>query len=59
MSEIIMKINNIQDVGTLTEIALRNGYKVTSKPIYEPYWKTKIDHFEVTLEENKEQIKNF
>lgn len=57
MSEMIIKINNIQDVGAITEIALRNGYKVASKPIYEPYWKTKIDHFEVTLEELKEQIK--
>lgn len=55
MSEMIIKINNIQDVGAITEIALRNGYKVASKPIYEPYWKTKIDHFEVTLEELKEQ----
>lgn len=55
MSEMNIKINIIQDVGTLTEIALRNGYKATSRPVYEPYWKTKIDHFEVTLEENKEQ----
>lgn len=50
MNEVLIKINSIQDVGLLTEIALRNGYKVTSKPIYEAYWKQKIDHFEVTLE---------
>lgn len=51
MSEMIIKINNIQDVGTIIEIALRNGYKATSKPVYELYWKTKIDHYEVSLEE--------
>ena len=58
MNEMTIKINAIQDVGILTEIALSNGYKVTSKPIYEPYWRTMVDHFEITLEENKEQNSN-
>lgn len=59
MSELKIKLKIISDVSTLVEIALRNGYKATSKPIYEPepYWNTKIDYFEVTLE-NLEQLKS-
>lgn len=56
MNEVKIKLSSFQDVGLLSEIALRNGYKVISEPVYEPFWETRIDHFEVTLvEQLKEQ----
>lgn len=49
MEEVKLTIDSINDIADMIKSALRNGYKVSVEPIYEPYWKTKIDHFDITF----------
>lgn len=54
----MLNIRCVNEVLPIVDSELHNGYQVTITPVYEAFWKEKVDHYQIDFTKLK-KITNY